>query len=96
MGVVCPKVGVASQILRALRAHECTTTPLLEILDPPLQGTNFLHCYVCSGGFRGEFRGLQPPPTHMVRVTVAIYLEESAYDDVISLNCCVHMHIACP
>ena len=32
----CPKVGVASKILRALRAQECTTTPLLEILDPPL------------------------------------------------------------
>ena len=27
---------MASKILRALRAQECTTTPLLEILDPPL------------------------------------------------------------
>ena len=32
----CPKVGVASKILRALRAQDCITTPLLEILDPPL------------------------------------------------------------
>ena len=32
----CPKVGVASKILRALHAQDYITTPLLEILDPPL------------------------------------------------------------
>ena len=32
----CPKVGVASKILRALCTQDCITTPLLEILDPPL------------------------------------------------------------
>ena len=36
MGVVLPKVGVASQISCVLCAQDCTTTPLLEILDPPL------------------------------------------------------------
>ena len=33
----CPKVGVASKILRALCAQNCTATSLLEILDPPLK-----------------------------------------------------------
>ena len=37
MGVVCPKVGVASKISRARFAHNHTIgTPLQEILDPPL------------------------------------------------------------
>ena len=30
------KMGVASKILRALRAHPCNRTPLQEILDSPL------------------------------------------------------------
>ena len=36
MGVVCPKVGVASKISRMLHVQDCTITPILEILDPPL------------------------------------------------------------
>ena len=36
MGVVCPKVGVASKISRMLRVQDCTITPILDILDPPL------------------------------------------------------------
>ena len=41
----CPKVGVASKILRALRAQDCITTPLLEILDPPLM---YMHMHMCD------------------------------------------------
>ena len=47
-----PKVGVASKISRALCAQECTTTPLLEILDPPLTNIEQKCCLVVSRAYR--------------------------------------------
>jgi hypothetical protein len=38
MGVVNPKVGVASENFGALRAHYTKRTPLSNILHPPLLG----------------------------------------------------------
>ncbi len=63
------KVGVASKILRALRAQQYYGTPLQEILNPPLRGLSYAHG-ICTGGYHCEKHS-----------TVGTYMHSTNYCD---------------